>query len=545
LKRGQIWLSLAAICLIQVVILWRLHPSVFFGFSLDDAIYFSSAKALAEGKGYVLEWLPGSPAATKHPFFYPWLLSWVWRWNPSFPQNLSLAAGINVVFTLAFVIVSFLFVQRFKGVGDTGALVVAACCAMHPTVLLYSVNLLTDIPFAAVALLAMLLMAGAVSRKTGLALVVCSGILAGIAMLIRVLGMPIAAGLLLALLLRRQWRKALAFAVTILPFFVGLLWNSFLSRPATPPVAGTASCSRWWQLSWIYYTSYQEFWKSSAIERRMFWSYVSADAKHLVYQLGAYFFDLQRVRLSPVTITLFLLVFVISVRGMVRLIQINGWRPVHLSLALYLLPVLAWEWPSPERFLLPFLPLILAGGWTEAAYIVTTIFRSLERDRSVATAVSAGLCVLTGVAVLCSLGVSWWRGVKNDFQVSDERASFLADKREAYNWIEKNSPTEAKVISYEVAATFLYSERQGMSPTILSPAGKEQQDLLEAQLRCLLAPAEPIGANYWLVADDDFRLEWPAAIASENTHEREMERSLPLLFRTSAGHVRIYSLPYR
>src|ERR1700719_4068974 len=82
------WLGLVCIAILYVVAIVRLNPTSFFGMTGDDSLYFSSAKALSEGKGYVLPSLPGEPPATKYPILYPWLLSWVWRWNPSFPENL-------------------------------------------------------------------------------------------------------------------------------------------------------------------------------------------------------------------------------------------------------------------------------------------------------------------------------------------------------------------------------------------------------------------------------------------------------------------------
>src|SRR5688572_12685659 len=54
----------------------------------DDAIYVSTAKALAEGRGYDLINLPGAPPQTKYPILYPLLLALVWKVWPQFPGNL-------------------------------------------------------------------------------------------------------------------------------------------------------------------------------------------------------------------------------------------------------------------------------------------------------------------------------------------------------------------------------------------------------------------------------------------------------------------------
>ena len=90
-----VWLGLAGIAILYLAAIVRLHPANFFGVTQDDTIYFSSARALTAGSGYVLPSVPGTPPATKYPILYPWILSWVWRWNPSFPANLRDALGIT------------------------------------------------------------------------------------------------------------------------------------------------------------------------------------------------------------------------------------------------------------------------------------------------------------------------------------------------------------------------------------------------------------------------------------------------------------------
>jgi len=55
----------------------------------DDAIYVSTAKAIAQGDGYRLINLPNSPKQTKYPILYPLLLAaTIWKFWPQFPQNI-------------------------------------------------------------------------------------------------------------------------------------------------------------------------------------------------------------------------------------------------------------------------------------------------------------------------------------------------------------------------------------------------------------------------------------------------------------------------
>src|SRR5215471_427636 len=53
----------------------------------DDAIYVVTAKALAEGDGYRLIHLPGTPRQTKYPPLFPALLAFLWKLDPHFPAN--------------------------------------------------------------------------------------------------------------------------------------------------------------------------------------------------------------------------------------------------------------------------------------------------------------------------------------------------------------------------------------------------------------------------------------------------------------------------
>src|ERR1700722_8014979 len=92
------WIGLAVLLILFLTIMVGLKPANFFGSFSDDALYFSSAKSLAEGHGYILPSIPGTPAATKYPILLPWLLSLVWRFHPSFPGNIHVATAVMVAF---------------------------------------------------------------------------------------------------------------------------------------------------------------------------------------------------------------------------------------------------------------------------------------------------------------------------------------------------------------------------------------------------------------------------------------------------------------
>src|SRR5271169_3028901 len=96
-RRALPWIGLSVILVTYVVTVIRLNPLDLFGIKQDDSLYFTSAEALANHRGYILPSVPGGPIATKYPILYPWILSWVWRWNPSFPANLNDAVALTVI----------------------------------------------------------------------------------------------------------------------------------------------------------------------------------------------------------------------------------------------------------------------------------------------------------------------------------------------------------------------------------------------------------------------------------------------------------------
>jgi hypothetical protein len=106
-KQQNIMIASLLFLLVLVLGYWRMIPGVC-GFFHDDAIYVITAKALAQGQGYRLIFLPHSPIQTKFPILYPALLAMVWKIWPSFPNNLFLMKWLTLVFGAATVGLSYL-----------------------------------------------------------------------------------------------------------------------------------------------------------------------------------------------------------------------------------------------------------------------------------------------------------------------------------------------------------------------------------------------------------------------------------------------------
>jgi 4-amino-4-deoxy-L-arabinose transferase-like glycosyltransferase len=536
-----LWIILSVIVLSYLCLVIRLHPTNFFGLSEDDTLYFSSARSIAEGHGYILPSVPGTPPATKYPILYPWILSWVWRWNSAFPGNLSAAVALNLVFGAAYLIAAFAFLRRLPGFSNTVALVLTAICAINPTVLFLSANLMSDIPFAALALGACVAASRANEKEAGPGATVFCGILTGLSILIRALGIPIAAGLFVAIALRSGWRKAATFAACVLPFMVALFSRSILLVPKVP-LAAASSCSDSWRMTWLYYTSYAGFWRADVLSHGVFWQTVRNDFLAALVQPASYFVKASYLRAPVFALVLFVILSVIAIRGGARLVSSARWQPIHIALGFYLLPILAWNYGVMDRFLLPFLPLIFAGVWSEFQHVVFQV-RSAPRGKGRAeVAIVACFFCIAGAALLYGMGSSWSGEIRDIASESESRAALLVEKREAYSWLKENSSPDARVLAYEDASLFLYSGRQAIRPVIFSAAGVNRPDVLNSELACITSSAQAIHAKYWVVSDDDFGSEWEPAKSRARAREQEIEQGLNPLFRSGQGRVRVYKL---
>lgn len=95
----------------------------------DDGIYLSTARALAEGRGYRLVNLPGEPPQTKYPILYPAALAAVWRLAPSLPEGTWLMQLLTLGSGAALVSLGYLYVVRFGYASRGAALAAALLCA--------------------------------------------------------------------------------------------------------------------------------------------------------------------------------------------------------------------------------------------------------------------------------------------------------------------------------------------------------------------------------------------------------------------------------
>ncbi|MGO9268651.1 MAG: ArnT family glycosyltransferase [Terriglobia bacterium] len=536
------WVCLAVTLILYLVYLRHLRPERWFGASHDDAVYFSSAKALAQGRGYIIPGLPGSPPETKEPVLYPWLLSWVWRCRPSFPANIVPAAWMTAFFGCWFLVAAFQLLRKLTGVGDWPALVMVTLCAFQPHFLLFSRCLMSDVPFMALAFTAAL--AGDVAaRATGrLGWAAITGTLVGLSVMTRSVGVAVMAGILAAALCRRAYRQAAAICLGSAPFVFALLW----ARRTSLAVAqrGGLNTLPGWQQTFFFYTSYVKFWRLSVPSFRVFLQMLGGNVRALAEGPSIYFLEpTLRIGNSLIGNALGGIVWVGVVAGIVRQARRQEWKPIHFIFVFYSAVILSWPYATPDRFLLLFLPLFCAGLWLEGKRAVRMLLAGLRDGCHAGERVLAAV-MLTGVAILAGIA-AWNYGHGYRPQLSaEQRASLMPDKAEAYQWIRQNTDPEARVVAYEDPSLYLYTGHQAVPLIILSAeyAYTREGKVLERDLAHITDAALAVGARYWLTSEDDFHLELEDARARMKKRVADLLSPLPEVYHSRDGRVRLYDI---
>jgi hypothetical protein len=505
-------------------------------------MYFASAKAVATGQGYLLPSFPGGLAALKYPELYPWLLSWIWRWNPSFPSNVVSAIGLSVFFAWWFLVACFLLARRTLGLSPAWALVVTALCAFNFFTFLLGGSVLSDLPFGALALTAALAADRSLEPDGHWGWMAFAGTLAGLSVGLRTVGVTVVAGIALVALLRRAWRRAAL--VCLVGGALSLPWVLPPFLRALAPHTGSASLPLGWTQTLAFYTSYVGQWRhfvpdwatQRAVLLKNFLSVAVEPGIFLLFPLanrGAFF-----------SVAVGSLLAMGTWAGIFLHFRRMGWKAIHGIFLFYLAMVLPWPFP-PQRFLVPFIPL-LCGGFVlvfrEIALRAVHAFRRPAPANKRATAAVLGIA-LVGLSGIILANCAYLVPARLSNLMAGQR-SLLAEKVQAYRWITAHTQPQARFIAYDDVLLYLYTGRQAIRP--IAPSTASAYDNNPAYARRDAAHlgdvANHVHANYWLVSKADFGVELGDDRTILLRRENEILSGLPVLFESESGHIRIYDL---
>lgn len=190
------------------------------GLRNDDGLYVLMAKGLASGAGLVNLADPAHPPAMPYPVGFPLLLAPVFWWRADWPGQASLLEAMAVGFAVLFVWGAYLFLRRGAGWRPVGAGLAACLIALHPETHFLGGKVLSDLPYAVIALAALWAIERGRARPDVWLL---AGVLGGLAALVRYQGLTLALAVAGVLLVARQARPLGLFAAGW-----GLVWGPWL-----------------------------------------------------------------------------------------------------------------------------------------------------------------------------------------------------------------------------------------------------------------------------------------------------------------------------
>ncbi|HZS51709.1 MAG TPA: phospholipid carrier-dependent glycosyltransferase [Bryobacterales bacterium] len=529
-------LVLGAFLAVWSVWSFRIHASAAFSQYHDDTMLMVSAQALAENGHYTIPSLAvptsASPPQTKYPIFVPWLFSLVWRWNPHFPANLEAMQALAAFFGVLALAAAYAVLRTLK-VGAWAAVGMTIFLALQPVFVVLSTKLLTDVPMMALTLAAAAAAERALGKRQGFFLCAAAGFLAALAVLTRTIGVAIVGGFLIAAVLRRRFRMAAVFIACCAPVVVWGLSRAHDSHVLDPWVRSGGAA---FQSNWLFYTNYIGFWKLSVSSLHAFGYLIAQNFLMFAITPGLYF------QFPPPGGLLIYLLFPLTaaiLAGVLRHARQNGWQVIHFVFLLHTAIILCWtNREMIERFLLPFLPLLCAGLWTEGRYLSALFVQSFRAGRARARFLMAPLAA--GVVLFAARGLE--AGARYDWdyvtEVIPSHARRLQQKRELYAWVNANTAPSATFAAWDDGGLYLYTRRRGMRPIAFSTEYyySRNPQTLTAEMAHIFDTARHIHAQYWVRVDGEY---------ADTQIEKEIEKvlaPLPVLFRSSSGAVRLYDL---
>ena len=526
------------------IVIARWSPDQF-GRYHDDTLYWSSAQALAEGRGLLFPSIPGEPAPIKYPPLYPSLASLIWRVWPVFPDNLAAGFWVSALAGCAFLVGCF-FLFRQLGLAEPVSLALTAACGLHPTTLILSSSLLSDMHFMALAVWAFVgAWAGLdpngdtapTSRRWWFA--VAAVVLATAT---RSVGIAAALGIGAFAVFRGRISRGLIAAGCGIAFVgTSVLLSALQSDGAPDPSRAAAGFHQ----TILYYTSYVGFWKLSVPDFETFRAMAVFNLGELIRYPAAMTFFLEVVGFSG---GLLLRVASVAVsigiaKGLWTLVRSRGLHPAVFGLAATLPIVIVWNYPVVDRLLILFLPLFLAGAWTEMRFVGRSALEILRSDkpfldRAIAGVLAALIAWLAGYGVL-----GYAKQIPGANQnVRRSAANFATERREAYDWIRENTQPGDRFVAYQDALLWLATGRQAIRPMIFSPEAfyRQDEEILHRDLEHFMDTAEAIGARYWLVTKNDFSLDSVQDGVLKHV-ERQTAGSVPI-FVTQGGALKVFEI---
>ncbi len=423
-----------------------------FGFSHDDSLYVTGAKALATGKGYRIISLPGAPAQTKYPPLYSFLLSLIWRVYPEFPDNILFMMVLSSLVTVCFLAVAWFYLVHRQYASLWQALVVIVLVGLNWRTMMVATGIYSEMTFASLSVVALML-ADRQKEETSWASNLLLGLILGLAVLTRSAGVALIIAVGIFSFMKGQRRRALAVSVGAATLMAWMTWCYF-NRTGIELVNSH------------YYTNYL----GHLLEVMRDLQSVEGAALPSVFLQIALRNAMMLVFVSIPVVVLGVtydwiiyagFAFVFVAVGFVRELQ-QGTRLLHLYVGSYLFVHVFWlPFVSYDRFLLPLLPFLTLFLVKELTGVVIRLRDSMQGSRMWTSRLAAALM---GTAVVTLMGIATYGYAQNGYYQARDVTWRKSDRPaeedgQAMKWIVDHTGEADVVACYRDPTYFLYTGR--------------------------------------------------------------------------------------
>lgn len=492
--RADIYIPLAIAALVLGIAISTVTPWPVGAFE-DDAVYTILGKSLAEGTGYRMINLPGSPAATHYPPGYPALLAVLWRMAPSFPDNVVVFKFANSLLLAIAAAGTYCFARRRLELSRTASSIAAIITSLSIAVLLLTGMVLSEPLFLALLIPALFVTERAVD--TGRArTALLAGALLGMLTLVRSLGLFAVPAALALLLWRRRYAAAAALAIGAAALAgPWLLWVQQHQNDVPAIISGKYGSYSGWVL---------QGYKDYGIE--FIWQVVVKNSQDL-YRV------LSRVQTPiagdvPRALTFISLVALLGLGAQ----RLTRRAPATLCFALlYTTIVMLWPF-EPSRFVL--------GIWPILACCAVLGVGTLWRWRPALPLQTAGRYV--ALVACLGLAVGWVRyngqGFRNSWWEPIQRAGGERMKP-IVQWVAYNTAMTDVISTDHDPAVYLYTGRRAIPTNTWLVRERVTPLTDEEELNCIRQLLAQLKPDYYV----------PTSIGGERSAKILAKESNPLL----------------
>ncbi len=414
----------------------------------DDAVYYILGKSLATGQGYRNIHLAGSPISTSYPIVFPGFLAITHFFTHTPLVAKILVACLGCIATLASFYLFRMWASRYL---VPLLLLISSLSVMNQ----HALELLSEIPYVVLTLLSLILLEKSLKSPQRKGLFWIAIFVSVLPMNCRSIGMAYSAAFIIAGILNKKYRYALAhcivLAASIIAFKMLTSWNTvyilqLLQVNSYDPEQGYASLSEMITRVLTNITKYS----SEILPDALLPSFVHGNPGIA----------------KPLGICMSLLVGVGCARTFFLPFRLIGLYAVFYCGILSL-----WQaqWSS-GRFLagiMPFLLFLMFLGistvWEGAVKIknhTPGVLRALFLNNPVSGISRIHLSVLWALALVLTID-----NIGFQVQNADQRKQLSADWINFFScadWIRENTPKDAIVVSRKTEHVYVRSGRQGM-----------------------------------------------------------------------------------